>query len=36
MNDARIVIPFTLRDKILQALHDAHQGLEKMQERART
>ena len=36
MYDARIAIPFTLRDKMLQALHDAHQGIAKMRERART
>ena len=36
MYDARIVIPVTLYDKMLQALHDAHQGIVKMRERART
>ena len=36
MYDARIVISFALRDKMLQALHDAHQGIVKMWERART
>ena len=34
--DARIVIPFALRDKMLQALHDAHQDTVKRRERART
>ena len=36
MYDARIVILFALRDKMLQALYDAHQGIVKMRERART
>jgi hypothetical protein len=36
MYDARIVVPHTLRDKLLNALHDAHQGVIKMRERART
>ena len=30
MYDAHIVIPFALHDKMLQALHDAHQGNVKM------
>ena len=36
MCDARIVIPVALCDKMLQALHDAHQGIVKMRERTRT
>ena len=36
MYDARIVIPVALCDKMLQALYDAHQGIVKMRERART
>ena len=36
MYDARIVILVALRDKMLQTLHDAHQGIAKMWERART
>ena len=35
MCDARIVIPVGLGDKMLQVLHDAHQGIVKMRERAR-
>ena len=36
MYDARIVILVALRDKMLQALHDAYQSIVKMWERART
>ena len=35
MCDARIVIPFALLDKILQASHDAYQDIVKIRERAR-
>ena len=34
--DARIIIPFVLRDKMLQALLGVHQGIVKMRERAHT
>ena len=36
MNDARIVISFALYEKMLEASHNAHQGIVKMQKRART
>lgn len=36
MYDARIVVPLALRDRMLRALHEAHQGIVKMRERART
>jgi hypothetical protein len=36
MYDARVIVPQSLRNKVLNALHDAHQGVVKMRERART
>ena len=35
MYDACIVIPIALREKMMQALHDAHQGIVKMRKRER-
>ena len=36
MYDARIIILFALRDKMLRALHNTHQGIAKMREHACT
>lgn len=36
MNNSRVVVPSSLRSKILDALHAAHQGIDKCREKARS